>query len=255
MRASVMAVLMGFLIAGACLAFTFLSATALAGPPFRTDDPEPVEYQHWEVYLASQYFNYQDGSIMTAPHVEINYGAIPNLQLHLIAPMVNANPAGEKGQYGYGDTELGAKYRFIQEGEWCPMVGVFPLLEVPTGKSSQSLGNGAAQVFLPIWLQKSREPWTTYGGGGYWINPGQDNKNYWFFGWVLQGEISKKLTLGAEIYHQTPNVEGGDSATGFNVGGFINITDTQHLLFSGGRDFYGPNRFSYYIAYQLTFGP
>jgi len=24
-----------------------------AGPPYITDDPEPVEYQHWEVYLAS----------------------------------------------------------------------------------------------------------------------------------------------------------------------------------------------------------
>jgi hypothetical protein len=25
-----------------------------AGPPFLTDDPEPVEYRHWEVYVASQ---------------------------------------------------------------------------------------------------------------------------------------------------------------------------------------------------------
>ena len=24
---------------------------ALAGPPYITDDPEPVDYQHWEVYL------------------------------------------------------------------------------------------------------------------------------------------------------------------------------------------------------------
>ena len=192
---------------------------------------------------------------MTAPHVEINYGAIPNLQLHLIAPMVNVNPAGVKAHYGYGDTELGAKYRFIQETDWCPMVGTFPLLEVPTGKSSEGLGNGAAQVFLPIWLQKSWEPWTTYGGGGYWINPGQGNQNFWFFGWVLQRDISKKLTLGAEVYHRTPPFEDGESDTGFNVGAFINFTETQHLIFSAGRDFSGPNRFSYYVAYQLTFGP
>ena len=108
----------------------------MAGPPFWTDDPEPAEYKHWEVYFASQYFGLKDGSIMTAPHVEINCGVIPNLQLHLIAPMVNANPAGEKAHYGYGDTELGAKYRFVQEGDWCPMVGTFPLVEIPTGKSS-----------------------------------------------------------------------------------------------------------------------
>ena len=27
-----------------------LSPKAFAGPPYITDDPEPVEYQHWEVY-------------------------------------------------------------------------------------------------------------------------------------------------------------------------------------------------------------
>ena len=26
---------------------------AFAGPPYITDDPEPVEYQRWEVYFAS----------------------------------------------------------------------------------------------------------------------------------------------------------------------------------------------------------
>ena len=78
MITSTKAVFIRFLIAGVCLGSMFLSATALAGPPFRTDDPEPVEYKHWEVYVASQYFDFKDGSIMTAPHVEINYGAIPN---------------------------------------------------------------------------------------------------------------------------------------------------------------------------------
>jgi hypothetical protein len=26
----------------------------VGGPPFVIDDPEPVEFRHWEVYLASQ---------------------------------------------------------------------------------------------------------------------------------------------------------------------------------------------------------
>jgi hypothetical protein len=30
-----------------------LPPRVLAGPPFVTDDPVPVDYQHWEVYLAS----------------------------------------------------------------------------------------------------------------------------------------------------------------------------------------------------------
>jgi len=30
-----------------------LVATAFAGPPFLTDDPEPVPFKHWELYLFS----------------------------------------------------------------------------------------------------------------------------------------------------------------------------------------------------------
>src|SRR5512135_1954309 len=58
----------------------------LAGPPFMTDDPEPVEHQHWEFYVASQYANDNDGASGTAPHVELNYGVVPDVQLHLIVP-------------------------------------------------------------------------------------------------------------------------------------------------------------------------
>jgi hypothetical protein len=35
-------------------AFLVLSSSALAGPPFVTDDPEPVDYLHWELYTFSQ---------------------------------------------------------------------------------------------------------------------------------------------------------------------------------------------------------
>jgi len=46
----------------------------------RTDDPEPVEYEHWEFYVASQGSFSRDESMMTAPHVEINnYGILPNV--------------------------------------------------------------------------------------------------------------------------------------------------------------------------------
>jgi hypothetical protein len=71
------------------------------GPPYATDDPEPVDYKHWELYLASQ-VAHDDGS-GTAPRVEANYGVLPNVQLHLIAPLVFDLPNQATGRYGYGD--------------------------------------------------------------------------------------------------------------------------------------------------------
>jgi hypothetical protein len=38
----------------AALTILGITGTAHGGPPFVTDDPEPVDYQHWEFYVASQ---------------------------------------------------------------------------------------------------------------------------------------------------------------------------------------------------------
>jgi len=228
---------------------------AYAGPPFLTDDPEPVELHHWELYLASLGNVVSHNLAATMPHVEINYGALENVQLHTIAPLAISHANDGPTDYGYGDTELGFKYRFVQESKYVPMVGIFPLVEIPTGSAAHGLGNGRVQCFLPVWLQKSfdDDKWTTYGGGGYWFNNAQGAKDHWFFGWTLQRKINDHLTLGGELFHQTSDAQGATDRTGFNLGGIIDVTAHHHLLFSAGRDLQGPVTLSYYLAYQLTF--
>jgi hypothetical protein len=237
------------------LAVLLLSGAVLAGPPFVTDDPEPVDYQHWEVYIASLVAHDRDGTTGTGPHIEVNYGAIPDLQVHIIAPFAFNSPNHGGTQYGYGDTELGVKYRFLHETRARPQAGIFPLLEIPTGSSARGLGSGHLQAFIPIWLQKRWGAWQSYGGGGYWHNPGAGNRDYWLTGWQIQRDLSKTLTLGAEIYHTTPSVVGGGASTNFNLGGFYNFDEGHHLLFSAGRGIQGPARFLGYFAFQWTFGP
>ena len=238
-----------------CVAALLMQSPALAGPPFLTDDPEPVEFHHGELYLASAYQYSRDGSSATAPHIEANYGAAPNLQLHLIAPMALDAPHAGTTEYGYGDTELGIKYRFIQESQRIPMVGIFPLVELPTGSERRHMGNGRVQLFLPLWLQKSFDDrkWTTYGGGGYWFNNAAGAKDHWFAGWELQRQITQNLALGGEIFHQSSDAQGARPHTGFNLGAILDLSDHHHILFSAGRDILGDNRLTSYVAYQFTF--
>lgn len=231
------------------------SLTAQAGPPFVTDDPEPVDYRQWEFYIASQHAETSDGWSGTAPHLELNYGVVTNVQLHLIAPLVYDAPSGGSSHYGYGDTELGVKFRFFQETEHLPQAAIFPLLEIPTGNASEGLGSGHVQAFLPLWLQKDFGDWTVYGGGGYGINSGMGNENWGFGGVVVQRQVTKNVLLGAEVYHRTTMTTGGRDDTAFNVGTVIDFTEHQHLLFSAGRSIDGPTDFQCYIAYQFTFGP
>jgi hypothetical protein len=140
-------------------------------------------------------------------------------------------------------------------------VGAFPLIEVPTGDARRGLGAGYVQAFLPIWVQKDIGKWTTYGGGGYWINPGPGNRDYWFTGWLLQRQMTEKLALGGEVFHQTSSMSGRNGSTGFNLGGAYDFTEHHHLLVSAGQggllyavDAAAVSRpITYYLAYQWTF--
>ncbi len=242
------------IVAGLLLFLVLRPGDSWAGPPFRTDDPEPVDFKHGELYLAAQYEEDREATSGTAPHVEFNYGIMPDIMVHLIAPYAFNNPKGESTTRGYGDTEVGIKYRFVNDEDTHFMVGTFPIVELPTGDSDKGLGTGHITYFLPLWIQKSWGPWQSYGGGGFWRNPGAGNKDYWFLGWQAQREISETLTVGAELFSQTKTTEEGQTRTGYALGAILNITEDHHLLLSAGSDIHGNNRFSAYLAYQYTFG-
>lgn len=246
----------------AVLLIVFLPSFAWAGPPFVTDDPEPVEYQHWEINNYISGTRVRDETAATLPGSDINYGILPDVQAHINVTMAADASKGEPVYYGYGDTELGVKYRFIHETDWLPQVAIYPLLELPTGQVNHSLGDGQVREFFPVWMQKSFGPWMAFGGAGYWNNT--ETRNYWFEGAVLERKITDSLTLGGELFHQNANIYGGETTrdftagnvTGFNLGGSYDLSENYHILFSAGQgieDISASNQFSYYVALQLTY--
>jgi hypothetical protein len=228
------------------------SGNAIAGPPYMTDDPEPVEPTHWEVYLASQHAITKEGATGTAPHFDINYGALPNLHLHALIPLAYALPAAGKAHYGVGDIELGGKLRFVQEKGATPMVAFYPAIDFPTGNESKGLGTGSVHVFLPVWFQKTWAPWSTLWGGGYWINPGKGNRDYFYVGSQLQRRLSELVTVGGELFYTTPDHQGGSANVQFNVGVVWDLSKQHHLMASAGRSLVGDTLFACFLADQIT---
>jgi hypothetical protein len=222
----------------------FFGRTAWAGPPFLTDDPEPVELGHWEFYLASQWSAADRSATGTAPHVEVNYGALPELQLHAIVPATLAWQSG----HGLGAIELGAKYRFVEEGDRRPQIGTFPLVLLPTGSKERGLGAGTTQVLLPIWVQKSFGPWMTYGGAGLHLASGDDDV---VAGWLLQRKLRGMIALGAEVFFTFP-LNDNPVELQVNLGLVVDFSDRHHLLASAGPAFGGDAWGQGYLAYQLT---
>ncbi len=243
-----------------CLIFAvsiyfFTPSSISAGPPFRTDDPEPVEFQHWEFYCAAQIMRDNDGLSGAVPYVEGNYGIIKGMHIHLNVPLFLNRPATGRAAYGLGDIEFGLKYRLVNEAKAIPQIGAYPAIEIPTGNAEKHLGAGNVQFFIPLWLQKSWGAWTTCGGGGYLINITSNPDNSFFIGWEGQRDISEMVTIGAEIFSTTFPSENQENDLAFNIGAIVNLNDNHHFLFSAGRDIIGHDDLFCYAAYQLTIGP
>jgi hypothetical protein len=236
--------------------FFALSATLglQAGPPFLTDDPEPVDFNHWEFYIFGQGDRTATAGAISAPAVEFNYGVAHNTQLHLVAPVANVSSAGAGWTSGYGDTEVGVKYRFLDETEVLPQVGVFPMAELATGSSARGLGNGRTWYRLPVWAQKSWGPWTTYGGGGMAINSAPGQRNHGFAGWLVQRDLGEHLTLGTELFRQGADTTDGRGSTLANAGGYLKFTENFNLLFSAGRSIAGERHTVWYLGLYWTGG-
>lgn len=248
------------------IVFLLIAATgrAVAGPPFLTDDPVPADYHGYEAYVfATTQKNAGISTETQAPAIEFNWGPLRNVQASITLPYTflavpsspnTLVPQGIPGTTvsGMGDTQLGIKYRFIQETANRPQIAFYPSIEIPTGNSENGIGNGRSWYRFPIWLQKSWGKWTTYGGGGYAFNSAPDQKNFPFAGWLIERDFSQAVSIGGELYYQGPQFVGDRYSTFYNFGSYINLTNDFGVLFSLGHTLSGDNASVAYFALGWT---
>ena len=237
--------------AGLALAVS-LAGPACAGPPYVTDDPEPTRTGGWENYAFVSGVN-TPGETAGEAGVELNYGGAPDLQLSLDLPL--AFDGGRSLRGGGGDVQASAKYRFIHqsEGSFAPDVAVFPAVTLPTGAAAFHTGH--VSYFLPIWAQKDFGKWSVFGGGGYDVNPGAGQRDYSLAGAALTRSFSKRLNLGVEVYHETPQTVGGPAVTNLGLGAIYQLTRHWALMASGGPGLQAPRRSetsAFYASLQFT---
>jgi hypothetical protein len=232
-------------------ALAIAAGAALAGPPYETDDPEPTEVGHWEIYAFAAGTS-ADGLIEGATGLDLNYGAAPGVQLTATLPIDFEHDGGTRA--GAGDVEIGVKYRFFEREQAGLSIAIFPRVILPT--AGRRFGTGRVRVLLPLWAQKDFGPWSLFGGGGYTINPGSGNRNFWQSGVALTRTISSRLSLGAEITHQDAEEIGGRATTALGFGGIFRLGGPFSLLLAAGPGFEHHARaaqFNAYAALALNF--
>jgi hypothetical protein len=240
------------LFGGWALACT-MASPAIAGPPYLTDDPEPTDYKHFEIYTFNS-GTVARGDTNGETGIDFNYGGAPNLQLTATIPMAFDAPSDGPLVGGPGNVELAAKYRFLTQENFGLDVAVFPRVFLPS--ASSNVGDQHASLLLPIWVEKDWDRWSAFGGGGCEYNRSWNSQNFCVAGAVLTRQITDTLQLGFEVFHQTPNVPGGLATTSLGVGARYDLNENFHLLGYAGRGVQNAeenDRFNWYTSVLFTF--
>lgn len=225
---------------------------AVAGPPFLTDDPEPVDLHHAEINLIAQQSRATRGRAGTVSG-EVNIGCVAETQCHLAVPVAFDRPAGGPSRAGLGDVEFGVKYRFLNRPDDGWSAAVYPTLVLPTGDADRGLGNSRAQLLLPLWVQRSSGPWNWDAGIAHLINHAPGARDSWFTGLLARRSFGDRFSLGAELFRRTATAVDERSTAGFTVGAIVSVSPHQNLLISAGRGVthVEANRGLLFVAYQL----
>jgi hypothetical protein len=224
-----------------------------AGPPYVSDDPQPTDYRHFEIYAFTEGVR-TDEATSGASGIDFNYGAGPDLQLTLVAPLPYERPRDAPSAAGFGSIELAAKYRFVHQASSGWDVAVFPRLFLPS--ASSAVDQRHASLLLPLWLERDWAGWSTFGGGGCAINHGGDSRNYCLASWALAYQVLPDLQLGAELVYQSPDARGESTAFSTGAGVRYDLGKTYHLLAYAGPGLSNPGetgRYSWYASILFTF--
>jgi len=236
------------LLAGSACAFS-----AQAGPPFVSDDPEPTEAGHWEIYGFAA-GTHVPGQTEGAGGLDINYGGAKDLQLTAVLPI--QYETGADGTAGPGNVELAVKYKFLHQADGSPLpdVAFFPRAFVPT--AGRRFGPRRLSILLPLWAQKDLGKWSVFGGGGYDINPGPGQRDFWLTGIGAQRAVTDRFTLGAEIYRQTADADDARRFTGLNLGALYKMNAHWSLIGSVGpgvEHARTEGRYTFYLALKADY--
>lgn len=191
---------------------------------------------HWEIYNFAIGSGTADG-LGGEAGFDINYGAAKDLQLTAVLPLAygDARGFGLAGLHaGLGDVELAVKARFLHqsEGSWTPDVAFFPRVFVPT--AGRQFGTGRVGLFLPLWAEKDAGPWSVFGGGGYQLNPGAGQRDFWQGGVALNRSFGPRLSAGVEVYAQTRDTDTGGNYRALDLALAYRLVKHWSVLSSAG---------------------
>lgn len=234
------------------------SMRAQGGPPLITNDPGTPGPNSWEINVGLIPDLQQNQRSFHAPDLDINYGVGKRIQLTYevawLLETVDPNPM----KAGLGQSQLGVKWRFLDNGEGRFQMSLFPQISInnPDRAVQRGLVPRGWSLILPIEMSKKLGPIDVDFEVGYNVN--HFGPNGWITGLALGHQMTKRLELIGELY-SLGTVDGAMHQETWDFGGRYTLHPSFILLFMSGRSFSGPSsgqpQYIGYFGMQFLFPP
>lgn len=227
------------------------------GPPLITDDTGTPGSGNWEINFSATMQKQPGACSWEAPLLDLNYGLGDRFQLTYDVPWVFLSETDQSTQNGLGNSKVGAKWRFLDQGEKGVALSVFPQLTFnnPTSAARRGLVEQGTELFLPWEMTKSFGPVKAGTELGYALSSHEQNS--WAAGLAAGFPATEKLELVGEI-RGTAAQDLHDQDVAGNIGFRRKLTENLSLLFSIGRSLWtsGGERTEAmtYLGIQFIFG-
>jgi len=208
---------------------------AAGSPPFITDDPGTPGPGHWEINTGVSIERRPGLTLSELPLFDINYGVGETLQLKYEMPYLVQREAGQPQLSGWGNSEFGVKWRFLDTGEGGRSMSVYPQLEFNNPRSSaddRGLVEDGSAFLLPVQFEQGLGPVTLNLQLGREFRSSGDS---WFYGIILSHQLQKKIEVGLELAG-TAATKLDRSQLTLNFGATYEISETSSLMISIGRE-------------------
>jgi hypothetical protein len=185
------------------LALVVWPAIAGAGRPLDTEDTGTAERIEVEIGATYERAAADDAGDLA---VALNVGVRENLEVNVQGALAVLAPADAGARGGAGDTVLGVKYRFLDEGApWPALLGRLTA-RLPTGDEARGLGTDGVDVGLLLAASRALGSLTLTANVGYVVTTGAVDADVvilaasaeWSPGgaWRLVGEVVGEVAVG-----------------------------------------------------------
>jgi len=228
------------------------AARAQAGPPMITNDPDTPGAGVWEINTAATGGRTRDAWDFAAPDVDVNLGVGDRVQLSVHGAWQHVRADGAPWSSGWGDVELGARWRFLDDETDGVSMAVQPLWIKNWSSSARRRGLASehAEYVLPV--QIAHDLGTVAGGMEIARHFVASEPDAWQIGAYVERDCFKASECLGEIV--TEHTNGESTRTTLNFGGRVPLTTTLKLLASIGSELSGEDRqqLVFYLGVQYV---